>query len=91
MTKEDRDMLRQDRDNYHNKNDNKSSDKRMMEEMRAEINELRSHMTNDVPSQVGYGAERSTVSQVTLGRASIMGGRNEQESKRRKTDGSPGR
>ena len=62
----------------------------MMEEMRAEINELRSHMTNDVPSQVGYNTERSTVSQVTQGRASMMGGRNEQENKRRKSNGSPG-
>ena len=78
-------MLKRDRENYRNRNDDSS--KRIIQEMKAEIDELRSHMTRDVPSQVGGGTARSMVSQVTQGPTSIMGGRNEQEHKRQKPKG----
>ena len=87
FTKEDKDMLRRDRETHRNKS-NSTSDRRMIEEMRAEIDQLRSHISTDVPSQVGDSSQKSTISQVT---ASIMGGRNEQENKRRKRDDSYGR
>lgn len=86
FTREDRDMLRREREEHRIRNENSSqNDKRIIEEMRTEIDGMRSQMSNyDVPSQAHYGTGRTTISQVTQGR-SIMGGRNEQENKRQRT------
>jgi hypothetical protein len=87
MTDRQRDRLRNERNAYRESQGQQTrhNTQTQIAELRAEVASLRSGRNTEIPAAVGTDGTTAQISQVTLGTdgSSVMGGRNQQASRRR--------
>ena len=89
FTDEQKDMLRRQRREHHESRQSQDhNSKRTIEQMRAEIDELKSIASQaNVPTYVDQGSHQSAMISEVAKQSSMMGGRNEQSAKRHNNGG----